>query len=138
MRPDCQDPGFACSSASRYRTFETTILSTIWLLGTSSHELWSVVNQTALRYLAYQAGTRFQIFGGRGPDLVLNIKKMVGMDFFRQKLMSNAYIHGKQGVALKKFDVSRQFRLLVASTHRPRKSDSPLRPKNFRQCENQA
>ena len=30
------------------------------------------------------------------------------------------------------------FRLSVASTHRPRKSDSPLKPKYFRQCENQA
>ena len=84
LRPDCQDPGFACSSALRYRTFETTILSTIWLMGTSSHELcqWSIVNQTALGYLAYQAGTCFQIFGGGGPDLVLNIEIMVRMDFF--------------------------------------------------------
>jgi len=30
------------------------------------------------------------------------------------------------------------FRLSVASTHRPCKSDSPLKPKYFRQCENQA
>ena len=86
QRPNCQDPGFACSSASRYRTFETTILSTIWLLGTSSHELWSIVNQTVLGYLAYQAGTRFQIFGGRGPDLVSNIEIMVRMDFFLTEL----------------------------------------------------
>jgi len=90
LRPDCQDPGFACSSASRYRTFEITILSTIWLLGTSSHELWSILNQTALGYLAYQASTRFQNFGGRGPDLVSSIEKMVRMDLFCQNSMSKA------------------------------------------------
>ena len=51
LRPYCQDPEFACSSASGYCTFETTILSTIWLLGTSSHKLWNywnILNQTAL------------------------------------------------------------------------------------------
>ena len=57
--------------------------------------MWCSINQpmpdshSVERYLASKVNPTCEVDGNHGM-MSSNIKKMVGMDFFRQKLMSNA------------------------------------------------
>jgi len=90
LRPHHQDPGFASSWASWYRTIEKAGLSTFWCLPTSSKEVWSMLHQTALDYLLKPPSNRFSLFWGQGPDLVSNIEIMMESNFFHLQSMSKA------------------------------------------------
>jgi hypothetical protein len=89
-RPHRQHPGFASSWASWYHTFEKAGLSTFWCFPTSSKEVWSMLNQTALEYLMKPPSYRISLFWGRGPDLVSNFEKVMESNFFHLQLMSKA------------------------------------------------